>query len=225
MSFGASRIFLFPVLVLVLCCFRATGGDSNISSSSYSSGGSDGYFAICLAVKDDDGDLLEWVEYHRRMGASRFYVFDNNSKPPLNTSLARYIATGLVQYTYMEGIFRPSPQNYIYDQCVKRFNKRHTWMGFIDVDEFLVPEQPGTSVPDILQRYEHFGGLAVNWQVSCCVGFSFFSLFLSTIKLPICISRCLPALLLLPIMCAACCCQCCLLLFSLLFPQRLGSHY
>src|SRR4051794_2358924 len=36
------------------------------------------YFAICLVVKDER-DLVEWIEYHHRMGCDKFYIFDHNS--------------------------------------------------------------------------------------------------------------------------------------------------
>lgn len=43
--------------------------------------------------------------------------------------------------------------------------ERHRFVGFWDVDEFLVPLDPGiTSLPSFLARYEAYGGLAVNWR-------------------------------------------------------------
>lgn len=65
-------------------------GASQISSSpqqrlenSYSSRASQGaYFAMCLVVKDQGEDLREWVDYHRSIGAEKFYIFDDNSSIP-----------------------------------------------------------------------------------------------------------------------------------------------
>lgn len=38
-------------------------------------------------------------------------------------------------------------------------------MGFWDVDEFLVLPDPTTRFPDLLRRYENFGGVVVNWRL------------------------------------------------------------
>ena len=39
-------------------------------------------------------------------------------------------------------------------------------MAFVDTDEFFVlMDTRMASLPDLLQEYEEFGGLAVNWQV------------------------------------------------------------
>lgn len=39
----------------------------------------DGYVAVCTVVKDQQQDLLEWLEYHRFIGVGKVYVYDNNS--------------------------------------------------------------------------------------------------------------------------------------------------
>jgi hypothetical protein len=39
----------------------------------------DGYAAICAIVKNQHRDIREWLEYHRWLGVSKVYVYDNNS--------------------------------------------------------------------------------------------------------------------------------------------------
>jgi hypothetical protein len=36
-------------------------------------------------------DLPEWLDYHRRLGVSHFYVMDDSSDPPLDDLLRPYI--------------------------------------------------------------------------------------------------------------------------------------
>ena len=38
---------------------------------------------MCLAVKDQHGDIREWILHHRNIGAGKFYIFDNNSTTPM----------------------------------------------------------------------------------------------------------------------------------------------
>jgi hypothetical protein len=65
----------------------------------------------------------------------------------------------------------------VYDQCLQHHLHKHTWMGFIDLDEFLVlsplPAQRGmpatapvtVTVPDVLRPYEQYGGLGINIKI------------------------------------------------------------
>lgn len=43
----------------------------------------DAYFAMCIAVKDQHADIREWILHHARIGAGKFYIFDNNSTTPM----------------------------------------------------------------------------------------------------------------------------------------------
>ena len=45
-------------------------------------------------------DLREWVEHHRGLGVSKFYLMDANSSRPAGRSIADYIASGLVDFFY-----------------------------------------------------------------------------------------------------------------------------
>lgn len=127
------------------------------------------YFSLCLAVKDDE-DVYEWIEYHKRMGCSHFYIFDNNSKPPLKSPVMdRYINEGLVTYSYLEGELKPCPQLFVYEICLRQYGSNHTFMGFIDADEFIVVNNTDVAnsnvkIPDVLRNYSEFGGLALHWK-------------------------------------------------------------
>lgn len=39
----------------------------------------EGYVALCVIVKNQAADLQEWLQYHRFIGISRVYLYDNNS--------------------------------------------------------------------------------------------------------------------------------------------------
>jgi len=120
-------------------------------------------FAICLAVRDDE-DIVEWIEYHWRKGCSKFYVFDNFSNPPLKALVQSYIDRGIVIYSYTVQEMKPNPQIFIYQQCFSKFKSFHKFMGFIDVDEFIVTVDIKADIPSILSKYEHLGGLALSWM-------------------------------------------------------------
>jgi len=136
--------------------------------------------AFCLMIKDDD-DSLEWINYHQQLGVSKFYVFDNGSDPPLESALQFFIQSGLVEYEFTYGdddwlhIFvnkyivkwrdsGKNKQNFIYDKCLTKYGHLHKWMGFFDVDEFVVLVKDRL-LQDVLKNFDHFGGLNINWMM------------------------------------------------------------
>ena len=94
----------------------------NTSATGYQS-----YFAICLIIKNDP-DIVEWIDYHRKMGCSKFYVHDHSSGPPLNATIASHIESGLVEYSYLQGSFKPNPQIKVYKDCIEKHKDKHTFM-------------------------------------------------------------------------------------------------
>lgn len=123
------------------------------------------YFAMCLIVKNDHLDIVEWIEYHRRLGCSKFYVHDHNSTVPMKETIGEYIASGLVEYEFSDYKTIQNPQLHIYKECLQKYGKRHRFMGFVDSDEFIVVVDEKETIPSVLKRYEQFGGLSLNWRM------------------------------------------------------------
>ena len=121
------RITLILLLLvtnsLLLHCLSGHQTDATVLKSNSNIS----YFAICLIIKNDQ-DIVEWIEYHKRMGCSKFYVFDHSSQPPLNSTISSYIESGLVDYSYIEGIFKPNPQIKVYRDCIDKYRENHTFM-------------------------------------------------------------------------------------------------
>jgi tetratricopeptide (TPR) repeat protein len=116
------------------------------------------YLSLCLICKDENDYLPEWLDYHILMGVDRFYIYDNESRVSLRTSLSDYIERGWVVVVDIPG---KAMQLYAYDHCLQIFGAQTFWLGFIDTDEFLVPKTaPG--LKELLKDYEQYAGLAVS---------------------------------------------------------------
>ncbi|KAK7924063.1 hypothetical protein PG985_006117 [Apiospora marii] len=131
------------------------GDDDNASSSALSTASSanadpdtqppplrDEYVAICLAVRDQGPDLPEFLQHHYyNIGVRRFYVMDDGSRPPLSSLGADGAygvpAEALTFVYYDESARVHDMQHKIYNDCVHVWGANHTWMAFIDADEFL----------------------------------------------------------------------------------------
>ena len=128
----------------------------------------DQYFAMCLITKDEHEALAEWIEYHKRMGSSKFYIFDHNSTVPLLNGIQQYVTSGLVEYFYFTdfGNVNSAPQIIVYDRCLRLFGNRHKFIGFLDIDEFIVVKNNSLKIPDILSDYEEYSNVALNLMSS-----------------------------------------------------------
>ncbi|KAL6745533.1 hypothetical protein V8C86DRAFT_2975436 [Haematococcus lacustris] len=136
------------------------------------------YSAICVVAKDENMYVREWLTYHRCLGVDKVYLYDHNSTLPLRQGIEDLIASGYVQYIpytgshvrYTHGFssdlqrFQTTIQGQVYKDCLARFSGRHTFMGFIDVDEFVAFHEPGLiDINSLLRRYEAYGGLSLYW--------------------------------------------------------------
>lgn len=125
------------------------------------------YLSLACIAKNEDSYIEEWVNFHRAVGIEHFYIYDNDSKVPINLLLKKYIEFGIVTVINFPGKLMQHPA---YQHCLNNFGKDNKWIGFIDCDEFLVPKSNNT-ISEILLDYENFGGLAVNWLFFGSSGF------------------------------------------------------
>ena len=111
--------------------------------------------AICMAVKDQAVDMIEFfVHHYHNMGIRRFYVMDDGSDPPLSSFQYPGIPRTALTFTYQEREGRDGyMQLTFYTWCIERYRERHTWMAFIDGDEFLETPGPET-LGEVLKTFE-----------------------------------------------------------------------
>lgn len=120
------------------------------------------YLALCAIAKNERPEYLrEWITYHLLAGAEHFILFDNDSRIPLRKTLAPFVSKGLATVVDMPGLFRQLPA---YAHCLAEYGKAFRFIGFLDLDEFLLPRETD-DVRLLLGEYEADAGLAVNWAM------------------------------------------------------------
>ena len=119
--------------------------------------------AIAAIFKGEDQYLREWIEFHRIVGVSHFFLYDNGDSESSRKILAPYIEKGIVTYItfpeFQEDILRKkygginfsrlSMQNLAMGDCVKNYSGRFKWLVKIDIDEFLYPLPPYETLTDV----------------------------------------------------------------------------
>lgn len=122
--------------------------------------------SIVAIVKNEAPYMVEWIEFHKLAGASRFYIYDNESNDNLKSILKPYIENGEVVYIFFPG---KSRQLSAYNDALEKYRNKSRYMAFIDLDEFLIPGKYGKQLPEtieeILGQKLHAAGIGVTWRV------------------------------------------------------------
>jgi len=120
------------------------------------------YATLCAIAKDEEHALPEWTRYHLHIGFEHIYLYDNGSRTPIRDVLRDYADSGLV--TVIDFPLTDKQQLTAYASSLARFVQNTVWMGYIDVDEFVVPKTC-TDIKELLDAYAAYAGLAVHWKI------------------------------------------------------------
>ncbi len=118
--------------------------------------------SIVTIMRNEAPYVKEWIEYHRLVGVSRFYIYDNESTDNLKEILQPYIEQGIVVYKYFPGKKADGIQAASYRDCISLYKNYTKWLAIIDADEFIVPVKKKT-IPAFLKDYEEYPGVVINW--------------------------------------------------------------
>lgn len=119
------------------------------------------YLAVCAIAKNEGPYFKEWIEWHRKQGVEKFYIYDNESTDCTKEVLKPYIESGLVEYNYWPG---RKQQLATYDDCFERHRLEARWIAVIDLDEFIYPVKD-QSITEFLRRMEDYSVVEINWLV------------------------------------------------------------
>lgn len=118
--------------------------------------------SIGAIFKNEALYLKEWIEFHRIVGVEHFYLYNNNSDDNYLDVLAPYIKRNIVTL-----VDWPKNQAQIeaYKDCIHKYAKETRWMGFVDIDEFVVPRKTD-NIYDFLQAFENkYGAVKLYWRM------------------------------------------------------------
>lgn len=119
---------------------------------------SEHYLSVCAIYRDEAPYLREWIEFHRVVGAERFFLYNNLSIDNHVEELAAYIDAGVVVLTD----WPEEPGQYgAYSHCLQQHRGDSRWIAFLDLDEFLF-SPTRRSLPETLVEFEQFPAVGVN---------------------------------------------------------------
>jgi hypothetical protein len=106
---------------------------------------------VCIA-KDEDNYIQEWIDYHKKIGFDRIFIYENNWRCKAEDDM-------LTKIPY-DGEIMQVPA---YNDFIKKYYGEFDWVLFLDVDEFLVLKKQKTIQEMIKEQYKMGHGFAVNW--------------------------------------------------------------
>jgi hypothetical protein len=121
--------------------------------------------AVCLIAKNENPYLQEWVEHHRNIGISHFYIYDNKSSYPIKEPPG---ANDITVIDWPDELY--GSQSRAYMDCCKRVDAgNYDYIAFIDADEFICIAKDLTCIQDVLRFLTSrdknvFDGLGMSWR-------------------------------------------------------------
>lgn len=119
--------------------------------------------ALCCIARLENDYIQEWVDHHRRVGISKFFVYCNarEGEPKVEDVLSGQDDVIIIR--------KPGHAQQIpaYNQFInKDITPDVEWAGFLDCDEFVVPVKH-KNVPDLLREFgdKNNGTLALQWRM------------------------------------------------------------
>lgn len=92
-------------------------------------------------VKNEDDFIIPWIDYHVRLGVSRFIIYDNSINYTLSNILDDYIKKNIVLlikwvYPYINNISGISGQTTQQNHSIYAF-RNSKYIGLFDIDEYV----------------------------------------------------------------------------------------
>lgn len=116
--------------------------------------------SICAIFLNEAPYIREWIEFHKMVGVEHFYMYNNMSTDGYRDILTPYVEEGIVTLIDWN---MPHGQVSAYWDCVNRFSEETKWVGFIDLDEFVVPHK--NKIYDFLKQYDDkWGSVLIYWR-------------------------------------------------------------
>ena len=105
---------------------------------------------VCIA-KNEDNYISEWVNYHKKLGFDKIFVYENDWKCSIDDDIIEKIEfNGKHQ------------QIQAYNHFIQNYYSMYNWAAFLDVDEFLVLKKH-KNVKDFINEYKEYNGIGINW--------------------------------------------------------------
>lgn len=121
--------------------------------------------AICCVFKNEADWLKEWIEFHKLIGVTHFYLYNNVSTDHYMDVLKPYLISGEVElFEFEETPLKTYHQIEIYNHAINISKGFTQWLAVVDTDEFIVPWETKNLITYLNGIPDYVGGVEIHWQ-------------------------------------------------------------
>ncbi|MGC3982688.1 MAG: glycosyltransferase family 2 protein [Steroidobacteraceae bacterium] len=122
--------------------------------------------AVGAIFKNEAPYIVDWLAWHRALGASRFVIADNDSTDGTTEILSALHKRRIITHVPFAGRLHANPQLEAYRYICKALRGISDWVALIDADEFICPTDSDDDLCRMLTALPAgVGGVAINWAI------------------------------------------------------------
>jgi glycosyltransferase involved in cell wall biosynthesis len=129
-----------------------------------------GGVAIMSVVKNEARHIQDWLRFHAQAGVTDFFIYDDGSDDDTVARARALVGVNVVVVPWrMTGSFRKpqahfSRQVLAYAHALENFGPAFRWMAFVDVDEYIVPQEAAT-IAEALAPLDGVTNVSLPWTM------------------------------------------------------------
>jgi len=124
--------------------------------------------SVCLAaiLKGEEAFTDEWILYHRMLGVSHFFLYDDDEAAPLKTFLRphRDYVTVIPWHGKSQSLPGRDRQTKAYLHALHHGALGYEWVAFLDGDEFVTLRKHA-HLQEFLSQFPRAGSISLQWHV------------------------------------------------------------
>lgn len=122
---------------------------------------------LCAIFQNEAPYLNEWISYHIHHGVDHIYLYNSDSTDEYHAVVDPWVNMGLVTLEQWPNLwpdvsFPMVCQCLCYTDCLNKTRGKAQWVGFIDIDEYLVPMR-NSNIRNLMHRYRKFESVSFQW--------------------------------------------------------------
>jgi hypothetical protein len=124
--------------------------------------------ALVVIAKNEGRNILDWLAFHALAGVREVILYDNLSTDDTAKLAAGFpdVKVTVIPWDMQAHLLGPAvilPRQILaYCHAISTFGSRFRWMGFIDIDEYIVPKSALT-ITEALEPLEAFSNISLPW--------------------------------------------------------------
>jgi len=121
-------------------------------------------------VKNEARHIQDWLRFHAQAGVTDFFIYDDGSDDDTVARARALVGVNVVVVPWrMTGSFRKpqahfSRQVLAYAHALENFGPAFRWMAFVDVDEYIVPQEAAT-IAEALAPLDGVTNVSLPWTM------------------------------------------------------------